>query len=173
LLNGQSRVEHFLEKYQYLNPAKVLSVDADVISALAQLELPGNARQLENMVRWALVNKDDETALNLRDLPFEIWQQLSEQRKRPSEKSKPAAEGKDIHPPPPEIWPQDLPSPILRLLDSNGWNLSRALQDCERLLLEAAFHQVRGNQSQMARLLGITPRSIYNKVRKYHLHQKQ
>ena len=36
-------------------------------------------------------------------------------------------------------------------------------------LLEAALHKAHGNQSQMARLLGITPRSIYNKVHKYQL----
>jgi DNA-binding NtrC family response regulator len=29
--------------------------------------------------------------------------------------------------------------------------------------------RTRGNQSEIARLLGITPRSVYNKVHKYHL----
>jgi transcriptional regulator with GAF, ATPase, and Fis domain len=36
--------------------------------------------------------------------------------------------------------------------------------------LEAALHRAQGNQSQTARLLGITPRSVYNMVRKYNLH---
>ena len=32
------------------------------------------------------------------------------------------------------------------------------------------FIRAQGNQSQTARLLGITPRSVYNMVRKYNLH---
>ena len=56
----------------------------DFIEAFTQLKLPGNARQLENLVRWVLVNKSDHTPLNLRDLPVEIWEQLSEQGKGPS-----------------------------------------------------------------------------------------
>ena len=62
-------------------------MDPDFIAALTQVELPGNARQLENLVRWALVNKDDETALTLRDLPLDIWQQLSEQGKHHQDQS--------------------------------------------------------------------------------------
>jgi len=48
---------------------------------------------------------------------------------------------------------------MVNLLSLNGWNLSRSLQYCEKLLLEAALHKAHGNQSQTARLLGITPRS--------------
>jgi DNA-binding NtrC family response regulator len=55
-------------------------------------------------------------------------------------------------------------------LDLNDWNLSRSLQHCERLLLEAALHKAHGNQSETARLLGITPRSVYNKLHKHQLH---
>jgi transcriptional regulator with PAS, ATPase and Fis domain len=62
-------IKHFLEKYQHLRPACALSVEPEFSEALTQLQLPGNARQLENLVRWALVHKDDDTALNLRDLP--------------------------------------------------------------------------------------------------------
>jgi hypothetical protein len=39
--------------------------------------LPGNARQLENLVRWVLGNKDDDTPLNRGDLPLQVWEQLS------------------------------------------------------------------------------------------------
>jgi transcriptional regulator with GAF, ATPase, and Fis domain len=62
------------------------------------------------------------------------------------------------------------PSDLTKLLHANSWNLSRSLQYCERLFLEAALHRAQGNQSQTARLLGITPRSVYNMIRKYNLH---
>jgi len=55
------------------------------------------------------------------------------------------------------------------LLELNDWNLRRSLENCERQALEAAVKRTQGNQSQVARLLGITPRSVYNKVRKYQL----
>jgi DNA-binding NtrC family response regulator len=56
-------------------------------------------------------------------------------------------------------------------LDRHEWNLARTLQACERLCLEAALHKVQGKQAHVARLLGITPRSVYNKVHKHHLHR--
>jgi len=55
-------------------------------------------------------------------------------------------------------------------LEENEWNLSRSLLFCERLLLEATLRAARGNQTHAARLLGITPRSVYNKIRKHNLH---
>jgi DNA-binding NtrC family response regulator len=60
-------------------------------------------------------------------------------------------------------------SSLLRILEANGWNLRRSLENCERHALEAAIKRTHGNQSEIARLLGITPRSVYNKVHKYRL----
>ena len=57
--------------------------------------------------------------------------------------------------------------PTAILLEANGWNLSRSLAHCEREALEAAMQRAHGNQSESARLLGITPRSVYNKMRKH------
>ena len=85
----QPLIEHFLEKHHGLRPAGALSAAPEFLEALTQLPLPGNARQLENLVRWALVNKDDETPLTLRDLPSDIWQQLSEQEREPQGQSAP------------------------------------------------------------------------------------
>ena len=162
-------IEHFLEKNRFLKPTGPLSVDPDFIAALTQVELPGNARQVENLVRWALVNKDDETPLTLHDLPLDIWQQLSEQETGRQGQSAPVSEGQNLLQSAPDIPQQHIPSSIISLLDLNGWNLAQALQHCERLLLEAALHRAHGNQSHTAQLLGITPRSIYNKLHKHQL----
>jgi DNA-binding NtrC family response regulator len=159
-------IEHFLEKYRSLRPTGSLSIGTDFIEALMQLELPGNARQLENLVRWALVNKDDDTPLSLRDLPVDIWQQLSKQEFPAGASTAPADAEQYLSLKQP---PEDIPTWIERLLGMNSWNLSRSLQHCERLMLETALHKVRGSQLQTARLLGITLRTVYNKVHKYHL----
>jgi len=163
-------VEHFVEKYRSLRPAASLSVAPDFVDALTQVELPGNARQLENLVRRALVNKDDDAHLDLSDLPQEIWQQLAEQGKSPSAQPEIVRKGQDTRKSPLNTSREDIPTYVVNLLDANGWNLSRSLQQCERLLLEAALHLAHGNQSQTARLLGLTPRSVYNKVHKHQLH---
>jgi two-component system, NtrC family, response regulator len=163
-------IEHFLMKYRFLRPEGTVSVHPDFIAALAQLELPGNARQLENLVRWALVNKDDDTALNLHDLPLDIWQELSKQGIGPLVPPGPAVAANRGQESTPETQRSDVPASIMSLLDLNDWNLSRSLQYCEKLLLEAALQRAQGNQSQAARLLGITPRSVYNKLHKHHLH---
>jgi DNA-binding NtrC family response regulator len=59
------------------------------------------------------------------------------------------------------------------LLAVNGWNLARSLASCERSLVEAALRAADGNQSETARLLGITPRCVYNKIRKHRLQNER
>ena len=162
-------LEHFLQKYHELRPDSPPVMAPEFIEAFTQLQLPGNARQLENLVRWALVNKSDLTPLNLRDLPVEIWEQLSDQGKGPWAKPEPMNGGMDVKPSFPETQHQNIRASLTTLLDRKGWNLARALEYCERLLLEAALQKAEGNQSQAARLLGITPRSVYNKIHKYQL----
>ena len=51
-------------------------------------------------------------------------------------------------------------------------SLSKTMHYCEKYFLEEVLRQTRGNQSQAARLLGITARSVYNKVKEYHLEPK-
>jgi transcriptional regulator with PAS, ATPase and Fis domain len=162
-------IEHFLEKYRPLRPAVNLSVAPDFVDALMQVELPGNARQLENLVRRALVHKDDDADLNLSDLPQEIWQQLADPGNSPLAQPEIASTKQDILESPLNTCPEDVPSYVVNLLDANGWNLLRSLEHCERLLLEAALRRTHGNQSQTARILGITPRSVYNKLQKHQL----
>jgi len=163
-------IEHFLKKHHGLRPAGALSAAPEFLEALSQLPFPGNARELENLVRWVLVHKDDDAHLTLRDLPWDIWQQLSEQGREPGGQAVPAYVEQAKQTPPSPPLPQELLPSMVNLLNSNDWNLARTLQDCERLFLEAALHRAHGNQSHVARLLGITPRSVYNKVHKYHLH---
>jgi transcriptional regulator with GAF, ATPase, and Fis domain len=158
-------VEHFLIKNRAITTAGTLSADRDFLEAMSQLKLPGNVRELENLVRRALVNKQDGNPLGLSDLPAEIWQQLCEQRACQA-KSVPCYEIQ-------EVLNSSQPSielySFVQWLDSNGWNLAHALDYCERLLLEVALHHAHGNQTKIAGLLGITPRSVYNKIKKHHL----
>lgn len=191
-------VEHFLTKNRALRASGHSGVAHEFVEALAQLRLPGNARQLENLVRRALVAKDSDAPLNLSDLPAEIWQELSERVETPGASAARRAETprddaapydatqRDETPhetaaqgdaatqhdasPPAHALPPDLHAHLISLLDINHWNLSDTLAHCEKLLVASALQHTGGNQTQTARLLGITPRSVYNKVRKHQLH---
>jgi DNA-binding NtrC family response regulator len=152
-------VQHFLQKYQSLTPSGALAAGRDFLEALRQIALPGNVRQLENLVCQALVHKTTDLPLSISDLPIEILVQLSGTEEKPVAR-KPDADFSDS---------QSLVNSVVRVLDANDWNLARSLESCERYALETAMERMRGNQSQTARLLGITARSVYNKVRKYQL----
>jgi DNA-binding NtrC family response regulator len=152
--------EHFLQKYRSLGPVAPITVGPDFLEALRQVELPGNVRQLENLMRQALVRKASDLPLSINDLPVDILLQL--------------AGSEEI------LGSQDCEEPnrgdsktmatcVIRLLDASGWNLPRSMEICERHALEAAMASTQGNQSQTAKLLGITPRSVYNKLCKYNL----
>ena len=140
------------------------AISAEFVDALSHLPLHGNAREVENLVRRVLLEKGDESELGLSDLPVEVWEQLSNQAsnipERPNEQeglTETACSGAQL-----AAW-------LARLLDQSGWDLPRSLDYCERLLVEAALGRAGGSQSRTARLLGITPRSVYNKIRKHGL----
>lgn len=152
----QPLTEHFLDKYSGLSGRATHSASGEFIEALMQLQLLGNARQLENIVRRALLNKSDDAPLSLSDLTPADWEELSESNPDPNL----TLGAEDA---------SDLPPHFVSILDSNGWNLSKSLEQCERLLLQCALKLAHGNQSQTARLIGITPRSVYNKLQKHKL----
>jgi transcriptional regulator with PAS, ATPase and Fis domain len=168
--NLKPLINNFLVKYRSAATSKTASIDRDFIEALAQLDFPGNVRQLENIVRHALLNKVDDTPLNLSDLSPEIWQQLCEpgpeSTEQPSLKSHMTPLPADIPPSFPDcvatLWSQS---------SQKDWNLARVVGHCERVLVEEALRRARGNHSQAARALGITPRTLYNKMKKHHLVQ--
>jgi DNA-binding NtrC family response regulator len=142
---------HFLRKHASVAGGRVHEASREFVEALTRHELPGNVRQLENLVRWALANKEDSGPLRLADLPRDIWAGLA---RAPAEAEPPAApEGRFIE----------------ALLTRFEGNLAQSLDFCERRLLEAALARAGGNQTRAARLLGLTPRSVYNKMRKHRL----
>jgi transcriptional regulator with PAS, ATPase and Fis domain len=159
-------VEHFLQKHQSIVDGRKIEPLDEFVAALTRLELRGNVRQLENLVRQVLVNKADDGPLMLTDLPREIWQTLTESGVVASRSATGSSTGTAVGR---ESKTPDLSSQLIELLAPNGSNLQSSLERCERILIEAALLQARGNQSKAGRLLGITPRSVYNKLRKHHL----
>lgn len=165
-------VRWILARHAHLRPGWNLEVGSDFIEALASAPLPGNVRQLENLVCQALVAKDSDTPLHLNDLPPEFWSQLTASAAAteppvPPVAVAPAATG--------GVLPDPIPNretPWAHLLDEHRGSLTLCLQSCERALLAVALEHARGNQAQTARLLGISARSVYSKLRKYRLRSR-
>jgi transcriptional regulator with GAF, ATPase, and Fis domain len=142
----ETLISHFLQRHGAGADARI---NPTLLHAVKALHLPGNIRQLENLIRYAIVQAGKDRALGLEHLPAAVWNELSE------------AEAPKAAEPEPDRW--------ATVLDTNKWSLSRSVSTCERQLLEAALVRSQGNKSAMARLLGITPRSVYNKMRKHRL----
>ena len=166
----QPLIEHFLEKYSSLNQSGTKTANSDFVKALMQVGLSGNARQLENFVRNALLSKLDDSPLSLSDLTPAVWEQLSNEISLTINHPVDAESKRQLTSLQHES-PLDSQSFFFHILDLNAWNLSKSLRYCERLLLKCVLQVAHGNQSEAARLIGITPRSVYNKVQRHELNR--
>jgi transcriptional regulator with GAF, ATPase, and Fis domain len=159
-------IQFFLEKHSELN-GKKFSIGPDFLGALRQLRWPGNVRQLENLVRKVLLEKTSRTPLQLCDLPVAVLQELSRglpASPLPIESARDRPESENHKAAPPEIeirWAH-----LLHTQD----NLAGCLESCDRAVVAIALERAHGNQTEAARILGRTGRTIYNKVRKHSLH---
>jgi len=151
---------------------ELTGIDTDLIDALSCLELPGNVRELKNLITTALAAKTDHRPLGLKDLPPQVWKELSQSKFADSavEASSPVAAIR--HSEDNRSALPDMRSFAVRSTDRHGWNLNNCLSHCEREIVKAALRRSSNNQSEAARLLGLTPRSIYNKLRKHQLLRK-
>jgi DNA-binding NtrC family response regulator len=149
-------VQHFVRVHGARSGRPPASVHPAFMEAVGRLDLPGNARQLENIVCCALVHHDGEGPLDIGDLPAAVWSDLVTQAQAGDHRVA-AAPHADA------AWTT---YPV-QTLAAHNWDLSRSLASCERLMVEAALCETRGNQSRAARLLGITARSVHKKLRRY------
>ena len=158
-------IAHFVGRHYALNAEPPLVITADFVEAVQKLDLPGNAREVEYLLCEALVNHlNDQGAreLDLNDLPEEALRRLSGSAVDAARMS------------PTSGIPPDLGSPhraseqngrfVWLNSDSVGWNLSRAIRECERQVLAVALQRAQGDKSETARLLGIGVRSAYRKI---------
>jgi len=147
-------VEHFIQMYGERTDGPI-AVSPSFLEAIERLPLEGNVRQLEGVVRQALLRRRRESALSLTDLP-----PLEMRTLVPLDSGR--HEGTYVRKGDPAF-------DAVEILSRHGWSLARSLDECELRLLQAALRESRGNRSRMARLLGVTSRTIYNKLHKHGL----
>jgi two-component system, NtrC family, response regulator AtoC len=145
----EMQAQHFLRQCQAGRPVAVTDFDPRVLEVLRLLPWEGNSRQLQNFIREALAHKEPGTVLQMEDLPRWVLEALAQTLEHPSHPVSLAGKGERNYP--------------------RGLSLTQAMDEFERGLLQAALEKNGGNRTRTAAELGLTPRSIFNKIKKHGL----
>lgn len=140
-------VEYFLGRFKKeLGHPELEGMAPEAVDLLQHYEWPGNVRELQSVVRKSILNSSGPVIV-VKDLPTEI---RGDHRREPSE----GAEDSDLR-----------PFVERRLIDGTEDLYAETLERMERYLITRVLEQTDGNQSQAARVLGITRGSLRNKIR--------
>lgn len=146
-------VNSFLKRYRHYYAGQIRSVDPQVYDILSRVKLPGNVRELENIIRQALVLKESGTQLEITDLPQELIIQAASRAACPQE----------------ALIPAEVAEALGRMLADGQVNLSELVESFEKTLITQAKGCWKSTQSELAQQLGLTRRTFYNKLQKYSI----
>ena len=156
-------LRHFLARFCAEENRNITGISGDAMAHLAQLDWPGNIRQLENTVYRAVVVSDGDQ-LGLADFPQGT--------------THPVPEGKSLQGEPLVVSPSTAPAmisgneiPVTAALPTAG-GLSiltaagevRPLEDLENEIIRFAISHYRGQMSEVARRLKIGRSTLYRKL---------
>ncbi|MFW5930471.1 MAG: sigma-54-dependent transcriptional regulator [Desulfosalsimonas sp.] len=129
--------QHFANLYAERNRKKIKGFTPQAMDRLLKHAWPGNVRELENVVERAVILSPGEY-ITEKDLPLNISGTGTEQQQEAA------------------AYPE-----------SGLSNSASSLDEMEKSAVVSAIHRAGGNKSEAARLLGITRRTLYNKIEKY------
>ncbi|VAX28574.1 Response regulator of zinc sigma-54-dependent two-component system [hydrothermal vent metagenome] len=138
----------FLKKHAACYPRVIEGIHPRVIELLKTLEFEGNVRELENIARKILFQKTVGDVIEMADLPSEILKQAIPHKL---------------------VQEEDVLEVFLTSQIKQGASLSQVMMECEKRLIKTLLHEVGKNQVKTAKQLKITPRTLFNKVRRYNL----
>ena len=130
---------------------------------LSQYEYPGNVRQLANAIEHALI-LSDRFPIRAEDLPDMFRQESAAsypmQRKMEEKPSRPVVFKKTTLPDPGNAHR----NPVQDLMSFDPQMESATLRDLEMKAIDAAMQRHSGNKSKAAEELGISLKTLYNKL---------
>ena len=135
-------IGHFLQKHAGSRADAPPSFSPELIERLEALDWPGNVRELENLVRRALALHTGER------IGMEFLQEIEAPSSTLTRQSSATRQGEIV---------TGEPAP------------GTSLRDMERRLLESTLDAAGGNRTHAAKMLGICPRTMRNKIREYGL----
>jgi DNA-binding NtrC family response regulator len=139
-------VQHFLIKYQAQSPPQHTLFHRDALTFLEAQAWPGNVRQLANTVRRALV------AAQGQPITLAHVQQACSKQK-PAGSSQPHG----FYEPPTDLFTRAEAGQLPNLH-------SKVIDEVERSMFRKAILKSGGNQSKIARLLGLTRKTVRQKL---------
>ena len=144
--------EAFLDKYGHYCSTQIHSVDPRVYTVLGQTLGAGNIRELENVVRQMLAFKEHGHHIGITDLPEHLLDRMD------------PGQVPDTDTP----CGTEIPDTLIESLLAGRIGLHDVMDDYECRMLTYLMARS-DNHSQLARRLGITRRTLYNKLNKHHL----
>ncbi|GMU23167.1 MAG: hypothetical protein AMXMBFR13_32500 [Phycisphaerae bacterium] len=143
-------MQFFLRRYAAYYPYPIQSVDEKVYELFAQAIGSGNIRELENVVRQILAFKKAGDRIELSDIPPGLLERQASRRTENRVK-------------------QSLATAAVSLVESGQLSLAKMLETFEALVLREALSRYQVTHTQLARQLGLSRRTFYNKLRKHDL----
>ena len=132
-------VRHFLDHSRY-GASRILSVDAKAMNAIKSYGWPGNIRELQNTIEQLRILVEGNE-IRLEDLPFNI--RMAQTTNNHSGQNSNAAAGQG--------------------------SIAMSLEDLEKNHILQMLAYQHGNKTKTAKVLGITIKTLYNKLHRYGL----
>jgi len=147
-------VNAFLKRYSHYYSGQISSVDPQIYGIFSRARLPGNVRELENIIRQALVLKESGSKLEISDLPEELIAQAA---------AGPARQE--------DLISTELAGAFGKMLLDGQASLPQLIEFFEKTLITQAMDSWTSTYSELAKQLGLTRRTFYNKLQKYAIAQ--
>lgn len=132
-------VNHFLKLFGQENETPVTAVSDELMPSLMNFEWPGNVRQLRNVIHRACVESETSTICRL---DFGVGSEL-------------------------RIAPRTSVSAIATMELPGGFQ-NLPLEEIERFVILARIERCRGNKTEAAAELGVTARTLRNKLARWN-----
>ena len=144
-------VRFFLKRYADYYEQPIEAVDPQVIEHLTHCTLAGNVRELENVIRHMLAFKSSGSVLTMEDVPPSIAPTATNARRDQSGVL------------------TEMVKAACRLVETGDMTLPELVSACEKHVLRNSLERSQATSSDLARHLGLSRRTLYNKIRKYRL----
>ncbi len=145
----QDLVNYFLDKHCALLKKDRLSISKDALEQMQNYHWPGNIRELENVVRRAIVLcKGNVITDELVNKEFQIVDQLA------------------------KVDSADLPNLKDYIGLYEGQLYEKVMSETEKILLEQVMKEAKGNQVRAAKILGISRFTLRDRLKKYNIQKE-
>jgi DNA-binding NtrC family response regulator len=142
--------DHFLEKFGKEKGVKKPALSKEAAEFLAAYHFPGNIRELENIIERAVL------MTQVRNIPLEALGFDSQINNEMPMESKISI---DLHPPSPS--------------DMHSLSETMTLKEAEKTLICDTLAKFNGNKTKAAKILGISVRTLWNKVQEYGMQESE